>query len=536
MVKTGQGAPPAAPPKGGINSPAGVAFPWAGLFILVLGPFMAILDGSIINVAMPRMMSIFGVGPDRIQWVMTAYLLASGVVIPVSGYLGDRLGNKRMYIYSLAAFTSGSVLCGLAWSSDSLVVFRVIQAMGGGMMIPISMGMLFQIVPRDRIGMAMGMWGIAAMMAPAIGPTFGGWLVDAYSWRAIFFINIPVGIFAIMISVIALQETPVRPNLKFDGVGFALCAIGCFAVLLALSEGQARGWTSYYIVNLFVIAFFCLTLFTIWELGSPQPMLDVRMLANPVFSASLAATALVNIGLFAGLFLIPIFAQTLMGLTPMQTGLMLMPMALISGFMMPISGRLYDKIGAVPLGLVGLSIVAITTYQLHTITTDTTFRWLQVMLSLRAVGMGLAMMPLSTAGLNTFPQALAGRASSFNNLIRQIAASFGIAYLTYVMTTRQALHAAWMGEGVSAASPVTATQLQQMQLGLQAAGVGQDQALGLLAQEVQRQSMALAIGDTFIVGTIMVAIAIPLVLLLGKKRVEEQRRIEQEKYHAIMNR
>ena len=146
------------------------------------------------------------------------------------------------------------------------------------------------------------------------------------------------------------------------------------------------------------------------------------------------------------------------------------------------------------------------------------------------------MMPLSTAGLNTIPQALAGRASSFNNLIRQIAASFGIAYLTYVMTTRQALHAAWMGEGVSAASPVTATQLQQMQLGLQASGVGQDQALGLLALEVQRQSMALAIGDTFIVGTIMVAIAIPLVLLLGKKRVEEQRRIEEEKYHAIVNR
>ena len=527
MDKTGQGA------SRGNGSPTGAAFPWMGLFILVIGPFMAILDGSIINVAMPRMMSIFGVGPDRIQWVMTAYLLASGVVIPVTGYLGDRLGNKRMYIYSLAAFTIGSILCGLAWSNDSLVVFRVIQAIGGGAMIPISMGMLFQIVPRDRIGMAMGMWGIAAMMAPAIGPTFGGWLVDAYSWRTIFFINIPVGIFAIMITTVALQETPVRPNLKFDGVGFALCAIGCFAVLLALSEGQARGWTSYFIVNLFVIAFFCLTLFTIWELNTPQPMLDVRMLTNPVLSASLAATALVNIGLFAGLFLIPIFAQTLMGLTPMQTGLMLMPMALISGLMMPISGKLYDSIGAVPLGVAGLLIVSVTTYQLHTITTETTFRWLQVMLSLRAVGMGLAMMPLTTAGLNTIPQALTGRASSYNNLVRQIAASFGIAYLTYVMTKRQALHSAWLSEGISVSSPVTATQLQQMQIGLQTSGVGPDQALGLLATEIQRQSMALAIGDTFIVGTILVTLAIPLVFLLGKRRVEEQRRIEEEKYKNV---
>ena len=533
MEKTGQGSPTTGTPPGG-SSPAGMAFPWMGLFILVIGPFMAILDGSIINVAMPRMMSIFGVGPDRIQWVMTAYLLASGVVIPLTGYLGDRLGNKRMYMYSLAAFTIGSVLCGLAWSSDSLVVFRVIQAIGGGAMIPISMGMLFQIVPRDRVGMAMGMWGIAAMMAPAIGPTFGGWLVDAYSWRTIFFINIPVGIFAIMLTSMALKETPVRPNLKFDGVGFALCAIGCFAVLLALSEGQARGWTSYFIVNLFVIAFFSLTLFTIWEMSTPQPMLDVRMLANPVFSASLAATALVNIGLFAGLFLIPIFAQTLMGLTPMQTGLMLMPMALISGLMMPISGKLYDKIGAVPLGVVGLIIMAVTTYQLHTITTETTFRWLQVMLSLRAVGMGLTMMPLTTAGLNTIPPALTGRASSFNNLVRQIAASFGIAYLTYVMTKRQALHSAWLSEGVSVSSPVTSTQLQQMQQGLQASGVGPDQALSLLAMEVQRQSMALAIGDTFIVGTVLVTLAIPLVFLLGKRRVEEQRRIEEEKYKNVL--
>ncbi len=487
---------------------------------------MAILDSSIVNVALPKLMAIFGVGADSIQWVMTAYLLVSGVVIPVTGYLGDRFGYKRLYIYSLVAFTIGSALCAAAWSNASLVAFRVIQAIGGGMMVPVSMAMLFRIVPRDKIGAAMGVWGVTAMLAPALGPTTGGYLVDNFSWQTIFTINIPIGIVASILAGLILQETDVRRDLKFDVPGFVLCGLGCFFLLLALSEGQDKGWTSQYIVTLLVASFYLLALFVLWELRAPQPMLDIRLLRNPVFSASLAVTAILTIGLFAAIFLIPIYAQNLMGLTPVQTGLLLMPMAFASGLMMPISGRLYDKIGALPLCVVGMVILVITTYQLHVINMDTDYHWLQRVLVIRSAGMGLMMMPVSTAGLNTIPPLLTGPASAMNNLVRQISASLGIAFLTWVMVRQQAYHAGIMSDSVSWTNPVAVNTVDQLAAQMAAAGLpgaGADGATAVLGMMVQQHSMAVAMGDTFIVSTIIILFAIPLIFLLGKRRVEAQR-------------
>ncbi|SFR14123.1 DHA2 family efflux MFS transporter permease subunit [Desulfoscipio geothermicus] len=506
--------------------------PWASLFILIAGGFMAILDSSIVNVALPKLMSIFGVGAESIQWVMTAYLLVSGVVIPVTGYLGDRFGYKRLYIYTMVAFTIGSALCALAWSNNSLVAFRVIQAMGGGMMIPVSMAIIFRIVPPDKLGMALGVWGITAMLAPAVGPTAGGYLVDNFSWHTIFTINIPIGIVVVILAGLILKETHLQTELKFDVPGFVLSGLGCFALLLALSEGQDKGWTSQYIVTLFVSSFFLLLLFVLWELQTPQPMLDIRLLRNPVFAASLATTAILTIGLFAAIFLIPIYAQNLMGLTPMQTGLLLMPMALMSGLMMPISGKLYDKIGAFPLCAVGMVILIITTYKLHVISLNTDYHWLQRMLVIRAAGMGLMMMPITTAGMNTMPPFLSGRASAFNNLVRQISASLGIAFLTWVMLRRQVYHAQIMADHASLTNPVAPETIHRVGMQLASAGIpaGQDGATALLALTVQQHSMALGIGDTFIVSTVIILFAVPLIFMLSKKRVEAQREIEMKRY------
>ncbi|KJS12080.1 MAG: major facilitator transporter [Peptococcaceae bacterium BRH_c8a] len=511
---------------------ASSAIPWASLFILIAGGFMAILDSSIVNVALPKLMAIFGVGPESIQWVMTSYLLVSGVVIPVTGFLGDRFGYKRLYIYSLVAFTIGSALCAVAWSNSSLVAFRVIQAIGGGMMIPVSMAMIFRIVPREKLGMAMGVWGITAMLAPAIGPTTGGYLVDNFSWHTIFTINIPIGIMASVLAGLILKESDIRHDLKFDLPGFLLSGVGCFFLLLALSEGQDRGWTSQYIVTLLTTAGFLLLLFVLWELQTPQPMLDIRLLLNPVFSASLAITAILTIGMFAAIFLIPIYAQNLMGLTPLQTGLLLMPMALMSGLMMPISGKLYDKIGALPLGVVGVTILIVTTYMLRVISLDTDYHWLQTVLVIRAAGMGLMMMPISTAGLNTIPQFLTGRATAMNNLVRQISASLGIAFLTWVMVRQQAQHAAIMADGVSWSNPVAPAAVDQLANQLAAAGIpaGFDGASGLIYASVQQQSMATAMGDTFLVGTAIILFAVPLIFLLSKQRVEAQRQMELKRY------
>ena len=530
----GEGHAPPGPPGGPPGQSDNDNIPWGALLILVLGAFMAILDTSIVNVALPKMMVIFGASADEAQWILTGYMLTSGMVIPITGFLGDRYGNKLMYVWSLVIFTVGSALCGFAWSNNSMIVFRVIQAIGGGMIIPVTMAIIYRIVPMKKIGTALGVWGIGAIMGPAVGPTLGGYLVDEFSWHWIFTINIPVGIVTIILAYVLLKETTLMPHLKLDLLGVLFSSAGCFCLLLALSKGQDEGWTSQYIVTLFVVSFFLVLLFVLWELQCEHPLIEIRLLMNKVMVASLLSAALVTIGLFSVVFLVPIYAQNLMGFTPMETGLMMMPSALVTGFMMPISGKLFDKYGALPLGLVGLTILTATTYEMKYISLDTTFTYIQVLLSVRAVGLGLAIMPLTTAGMNTVPRFLVGRASALNNVIRQIAGSMGIAYLTYVMLQRQTYHTVWLSESVNVTSP-GATALQKTLVshftGVGLNGeAGNQAALSVISGIVKKQAFMNGIQDAFLVSALIVLLAIPLLFLLSKKRVDIQREIENKRF------
>lgn len=508
-------------------------FPWVALLVLVLGAFMAILDSSIVNVALPKLMAIFGVSADEIQWIMTAYMLTSGVVVPITGYLGDKFGYKRIYLYSLVAFTMGSALCGAAWSNNSLIAFRVIQAIGGGMLIPLSMSIIYRIVPRQKMGMAMGIWGIAAIMAPAVGPTTGGYLVDYYSWHLIFTINIPIGFIAFLLTYMFIDETPLISDLKFDYLGSILSCTGLFCLLLALSEGQDKGWGSQYIVTLLTVSFFLLLIFCLWELYVPHPMLDIKLLKNPAFAASTVATTLTTIAMFSAIFFVPLYCQTLQGLTPMQTGLLMMPMALTTGVMMLISGRLFDKIGALPLGIVGMVITCYFTYKLSFINLDTSFHELQMILVYRAVGLGLGMMPIGTAGMNTIPPFLVGRASAINNLFRQISGSFGIAFMTYIMMERQAHHLVWLSDGISQSSPASVAGYNSFSAvagSLAGPGLGNSIASGYLGGLLQKQAMVNGIDDAILISVFIAMGTIPFILPLSKKKVEEVRLREKEKY------
>ncbi|NPV89278.1 MAG: DHA2 family efflux MFS transporter permease subunit [Firmicutes bacterium] len=506
--------------------------------ILILGSFMSILDSSIVNVALPKLMSIFGVSADDIQWVMTAYLLTSGVVVPMTGYLSDRYGGKRLYIASLIVFTVGSGLCALAWSNNSLIFARVLQALGGGMVIPISMAMMFNLVPREKMGMAMGVWGISAMVAPAIGPTLGGYLVDNFGWPWIFTINIPIGLFAVFMSGVLLTETPRRTDLKPDIFGSILVAIACFTVLLALSQGQDEGWTSLYIVNLIIISVFTFVLFVIWELNTPEPLIDLRLLKNRTFTLSLVATALASISMFGIIFLIPMFLQSIRGLTPMQSGFAIMPMALTTAVMMPISGRLFDKVGAMPLCLIGFSIAAYYTYELHYLSYSMSISDIEWILVKRAVGLGLAMMPVGTAGMNTIPRFLAARASSLNNLVRQISASMGIAFVTYMFLHRQVFQMAWMKETVTWSSPASLSAISKIKAAMVAYGTspataaqGAKAALGMV---ISRESLIAGINDAMVISTLIAITIIPLSFFFSKKTVQDETKKQYEVFAGMM--
>jgi EmrB/QacA subfamily drug resistance transporter len=417
------------------QSAAGWGLP---VLVLIAGMFMSILDISIVNVAIPTIQNEFGVTTDEVQWVVTAYSLMLGVVVPASAWLGDRFGMGRIYNLALLGFAAGSALCGLAWDLNSLVIFRILQAIPGGILPVVTLAMLYLIVPREKIGAAMGLYGLGIVFAPAIGPTLGGYLVEYVDWRLIFFINVPVGILGMAAAALVLPEFPRRIGQRFDVLGFITIAGGLFALLLALSEGQSWGWDSYRILGLITFSVLSLALFVVIELEVSDPLLDVRVFQYWSFTNSLLLITILSIGLFSVVFYVPLFLQQVQGLGAFESGLILLPQAVVMGVLMPIAGRIYDRIGPRWLACIGLTIVAGSTYALHTMTVDTSREQLMWLLVVRAVGLGIAMMPIMTGGVAVVPASQLSGASAFNNVVLRTSAALGLAVLTAIWTAQQA--------------------------------------------------------------------------------------------------
>lgn len=497
-------------------------YKWLTLLVVVFGTFMAILDTSIVNIALPKMMAVFGVSTEEIKWVLTAYMLTMGAVIPLTGYLGDKFGTKQVYIWALVAFTAGSALCGFAWSNSAMIVARIIQALGGGMIMPVSMSILYQVIPPEERGAALGVWGIAAMAAPAIGPTLSGYIVEHLDWRLIFTINIPVGVLGVILTAILLEELPKRPTKGFDLLGFITVAAGLGCILYVLGEGSSIDWSDFKTIFLLMAGVFSLILFAVNELTRDDPLLDLRLLKIWPFSLSIAISSAINIALFGGIFLLPLFLQNLQGLTAMQTGILMFPSALVTGFTMPIGGKLFDKFGAKPVVIPGLVLLTYATYELSQITMDTSTGSIIRITVLRGIGIGLAMMPSTTSGMNTVPAHLVGRASALSNVIRQVAGSLGITVLTTIMQNYQVANYTRLSEQINwfnSGSLQVVKTLQGLfaQYGL-AAGESQGRAIGTLFGIAQKQATLQAIDDTFFVTFLIALATVFLALLIGGKK------------------
>jgi EmrB/QacA subfamily drug resistance transporter len=449
-------SPPAPAPA---PAPArGSATPWLlSLLVLVTGMFMSVLDVSIVNVAIPSMQKDFGATTDQIQWVSTAYSLALGVIVPASAWFGERLGLGRAYVGALVAFGAGSALCGLAWDINSMIVFRIIQAIPGGVIPVVALSMVYRLVPREKIGAAMGLYGLGIVFAPAVGPTLGGYLVEYVDWRLIFFINVPIGILGAIAALVWLPLPKGSKGRKFDFLGFAAIATGLFSLLLALSEGESWGWTSYPVLILFTLGGLCLALFVVIELEVDQPMLNVRVFKYWAFTNSLILIGVLSVGLFGVLFFIPLFLQQTQGLGAFDTGLLLLPQALVMGVLMPVAGRIYDRFGPRIPAVVGLSILAIGTWMLRDLSVTSSWTDLRWILMFRAIGMGLAMMPIMTGGISAVPPDQVTGASAFNNVTQRTAAAMGLAALTALLGSRQAQQLADTGGMMGLTSGGTGT-------------------------------------------------------------------------------
>ncbi|MBV9312433.1 MAG: multidrug efflux MFS transporter [Pseudonocardia sp.] len=408
------------------------------LTVVVIGMFMSVLDTSIVSVAVPTIQKEYGVTTSDIQWITTAYTLCLGVVVPTSAWLGERLGLRRMYLLSLVSFSAFSALCGTAGDLTSMVFFRILQAIPGGMLPVTCLTILYRMVPKEKIGTAMGLYGLGIVFAPGVGPTLGGYLVEYVNWRLIFYINVPIGVLGALAAIAVLPSFPGARGRRFDLPGFVCIAAGLFALLLSLSEGQSWGWTSYSVLILTAVGINLLVLFVGVELQVKEPLLDVRVFTNWPFVNSLILISIMSIGLFAVLFYIPLFLQEGQGLTPWQTGLAVLPQALVMAVVMPWGGRIYDRFGPRWPATIGLLLAGGGTLLLTKINIDMTLPEMKVWMMIRAAGLGLGMMPIMTGGISALPTEIVGSGSAFNTLIQRVTAALGLAVLTGLATSKQA--------------------------------------------------------------------------------------------------
>ncbi len=490
----------------------------SALFVLIIGGFMAILDTSIVNIAIPKLESVFSVSTQEVQWVVTIYLLTLGAVVPLAGWLGERFGYRQVYMASLAVFTIGSALSGLSWSLGTLMLFRVLQAVGGGLIMPVTMAMLYRMVPRNQIGTAMGIWGVTAIVAPAIGPALGGYLVQYVDWRLIFYINVPIGILGFFLSLALVPPFAPTERLPLDSVGFGLSAAGLFGLLLGLSQGERWGWTSEPIVLIVAASVLLLVLFVLWELTVPHPLLDLRVFGHGSFAVANLITVVVTIGMFAGVFYVPLFLQTVAGYGALKTGLMLMPSALATALTMGLSGRLYDKIGAKPLVIPGLVILAYATYLLHNLSINTPVADVVFWLSVRGLGIGLTMMPAIAAGMSRVPPDLVATGSAINNIVQRIAGSFGLAALTAALVRQEAVHAVYLSSAYTPVSGVAQKLLQTLSRQLGLAGMLPPAAttvsLTLIHDQILETAFVMALDDVFVLAMAVTLSGIVFALFL----------------------
>ena len=494
---------------------------WGVLGIIMLGTFMAVLDSSIVNVALPHMMSTFGVDREQIEWVATGFMLTSAVVMPLVGWLTNRISYKALYLGSLLLFTLASAACAMAWSYESLIAARILQAMGGGAIQPIGMAIVAELFEPHERGRALGIWGMGIMAGPAIGPTLGGYLTDAFSWRTIFSVNLPVGALTLLAGMIIMRPLRARGARRpFDLLGFTFLSMALIAGLTALSNGQVKGWHSDYIHICEAIAVVGVVMFIPVELTTEHPLLDLRLFLIRNYLLSILLAIFRAIGLFGSVFLFPIFLQNLMGYTPVRAGLWMLPNALAVGLTMPLAGKLADRYSPAMLTAVGAVLVGSSLVIFGLL--DPMSQWPMLVLPQLGRGAGLALMmaPLMAAALNAVPRIELPMARSFLNVFQNVGGSLGIALLNNFVTNSIHLHAVRLGE----VFPVE-SQRFDIRFGLRTMDMVFRHEAGLVAnpqikiafaaaQGIARRAQVLGFENGFVLGGLILFAGIPLCLLL----------------------
>lgn len=497
---------------------------WIVALTVMLPTFIEVMDTSVVNVSLPHIQGSMNAGVDEVTWVLTSYLVSNAIIIPITGWLASVFGRKNYLIFSLLLFTIASILCGAAPSLEILIVARILQGLGGGGLQPLSQAILLETFPRKEHGMAMAIFGMGVVMAPIIGPVVGGWITDNWSWRWVFYINLPLGILAVFMSILFIQDPAYikRTVFKIDKWGLFLLTVGLGSLQIVLDKGEREDWfQSDFIIILSILAVTALTLFVVVELFSEHPVVDLRVFKDQSFSAGTVIMFLGFFCLFGSIVLLPLYLQQLMGYTALWAGLVLGPGGFASFFIMPVAGILMRK-GAKPrhLLIVGLAVTAYSQWLMSQFNLQADFASIAWPRFVQGFGLGLFFVPLSAATYANIPREQTGNASGIFNLVRNLGGSFGVAFSTTLLSQRAQVHQNFLSERITPFNPAFQENYKRVMNFLQQKDGG-EQSTGSLVywyQEIMRQASMLSFNDTFFMLSIATAILIPVTFLLRRGR------------------
>ncbi len=490
---------------------------------------MEVLDTSIANVALPHIAGSLGASQDEATWVLTSYLVASAIILPISGWLATRFGRKRFYMVCVVIFTVCSLFCGLAQTLPVLILARILQGLGGGGLAPSEQAILADSFPVSKRGQAFALYGMAVVVAPAIGPTLGGWITDNFNWHWIFFINIPFGLLSLFLSNRMVEDPPylkqqreviIRDKPKVDFAGLGLVGVGVGCLEFVLDKGQEKDWFGdSMITTFFIIAISLLVFFVFWEWNHPDPIVDLKLLKNRNFGTAVFLQFVLGIVLFSTTVLIPQFLQTLLGYTAERSGMVLSPGGLVMMALMPVAGILVSKMDARLLVSLGYGITAVMLFNLTHLDLDVSFGQITLWRALQVIGLPFIFIPISTLNYVGVPREKSNQISSFSNFARNIGGSMGTAMLTTFLTrtaqTHQSALAANTGNTMAYGAYIAQTKAALMALG-QGADQAASLAVGQAYQQMLRQASMLSYMNAFWIMSVIMACLVPLPFLMRK--------------------
>jgi DHA2 family multidrug resistance protein len=502
--------------------------PWIIALAVTLATFMEVLDTSIANVALPHIAGSLSAGQDESTWVLTSYLVSNAIVLPLSGWLSSIMGRKRFYMSCVALFTISSFLCGFAPNLPMLIVFRILQGAGGGGLQPSEQAILADTFAPAKRGMAFAVYGVAVVMAPAIGPTLGGWITDNFSWRWIFFVNIPVGILSLLLTSRLIQDPPYLKRRKLsetriDYIGLGLVALGLGTLQVVLDKGQREDWfESHFILALTVISAVSLIFVVFWEWNHKDPIIDLHLFRERTFAAANFLMFMLGFALLGSTLLLPLFMQTLLGYTAERSGMALSPGGFAIMVMMPIVGFLLSRWNPRWLMMFGLTMLSFSLFHMTTFDLGVDFHTVMMARVFQATGLAFLFVPINTAAYAFLPRDKNNAASGLMNLARNIGGSVGISFVTTLLARRTQFHQVRLSENLSAANPQFQSALHGMTSNFSGGGSGPgtalQQAYAMMQSNVIRQATMLAYIDNFWLLGVIIFCLIPCVFLIRKPK------------------